>query len=361
MGVDITFNAVFPTPKTAATRFAELWGAFSKRHELSGPLGLRVYELINSANPVAVVKGPASEPSFHAEMTRLLAEYGADKYSFRGSWGIQGVRDGRPTWYDVHVTARSPLTRRDPGFGRDIDVTWDVGDSRRYTPEGKDDYPNVEQLIADLQVLIEFGASSVWAAGPDRIVNPLELYAVYHRDLNDYANDGVERPFSNWPIDVDHVEIAVEYARKDEGNQRLLTSDAGPIVYSPLLVRGTLNAFYTQLDRVLKADIEDRMERTGGADYKAYECTENQEKWIAVERVSDGTPVLRVESLRQDGDVLTIAYELIERGMNDRLARTLIPLSVLQRLYGDVHRGSVKQLRYRNTATGTDDLVPYAQ
>jgi len=59
-----------------------------------------------------------------------------------------------------------------------------------------------------------------------------------------------------------------------------------------------------QLDRVLKADIEDQMERTGAAGYKAYEYTENQQSWIAVERVSDEALLLRVDFLRRDGDVL---------------------------------------------------------
>jgi len=97
---------------------------------------------------------------------------------------------------------------------------------------------DVDQLISDLQVLIELGACSTWAAGPDRVVNPLALDAVYHRAPGDDADDGVESPFPKWPIDLDHIEIAHEYALKDGSNQRLLTTDAGPIVYSPPLVRG---------------------------------------------------------------------------------------------------------------------------
>lgn len=360
MGVDIIFNADFPTPKPAAVRLGELWTAFSRRPEFSEPMNLRVFELTDSANPIAVVQGIASDANVRAAMTTLLTEYRADKYSVRANWGIQGARDGRSTSYGVSVTARSPLTRRDSGFDRDIDVTWDVGDSRRYTPEGRDNYPTVEQVISDLRGLIECGPGSVWAAGPDRAVNPLALYAVYHRDLNDYGRDGVERPFPKWAIDQVHIELADEYARNAEGNQRILSTDVGPIVYSPLLVRGTLNMFYTYLDRVLKADIEDLIERTSAANYKAYECSGDQaEKWIVIERRTDGAQILRVDSLRQDDDILTIVYQLIEPGFNDRLAMTLIPLSVLQGLYGNVHRGSIKKLRYQNAATGTDDLVPY--
>ncbi|HEY0463329.1 MAG TPA: hypothetical protein VGC79_03930 [Polyangiaceae bacterium] len=226
MGVDVIFNAEFPAPEPAAVRFGELWAAFSKRPEFSEPMDLRVFELLDSANPIAVVKGIASDPKVRATMTKLLGEYRADNYSFRASWEIRGARGAHATSYGVYVTARSPLTRHDPGFDREIDVTWDVADSCRYTPEGKDDYPAVERLISDLQVVIELGARSIWAS-TERVINPLELYAVYHRDLNDYGRDGVERSFPKWAIDQVHIEFADEYARKAEGNQRLFSTDAG--------------------------------------------------------------------------------------------------------------------------------------
>jgi hypothetical protein len=359
MGVDVIFNAVFPEPKPAAARFGELWNAISRRPEFGEPMDLKVYESSDRDPHIAAVTGTASEPNVRVQMYRLLAEYRTDLFSFRASWRVRGTRDGRSTSYRVAVSVRSPLVRHVPWFDRDVDLTWDLGDSSRYTPEGEDQRPNVEQVISDLQVLIELGTSSIWAAGPERVMNPLQLYAVYHRDPNDYRNDGLEQALPKWPIDEVHVEVAEEYARKDDGNQRLFACTAGPIIYSPLLERGTLNMFYTHLDRVLKADIEDQMERSRAAGYTAYECSENQNKWIVVERRSDATPILRVESIQQDADVLTIAYKIIEPGFNDRLAMTLIPLSVLKGLYGDAHRSSVKQLRYQNLATGTDDLVPY--
>jgi hypothetical protein len=236
-----------------------------------------------------------------------------------------------------------------------------LGDSRRYTLDGKDDYPYAAQVISDLQVLIEAGASSVWGS-TDAAVNPLELYAIYHRDPNDYRHDGLPEPLPARPIDVVHVEVAEEYARKryeqDDG-LRLLATSAGPIVYSPQLASGTLNMFYTYLDRVMKADVRADVEETKAAGYRAYECSNLQKKWIVVERRSDGAEIVRVDSLKQEADVLTIAYEIIEPGMNDIIIRELVLRAVLQALYGGAFRGSVTQLRYRNIATETEDLVPY--
>jgi transposase len=327
---------------------------------LSGePVDLKVYESSDRDPPIAAVTGTASEPNVRVQMNRLLTEYPTDLFSFRASWRVRGTRDGRSTSYRVAVSVRSPLARHVPWFDRDVDVTWDLGDSSHYSPEGKDQHPNVELLVSDLQVLIELGAGSIWAAGPERVMNPLQLYAVYHRDSNDYRNDGLPVPLSKWPIDTEDIEVADEYARKDGGSQRLFASKAGPIIYSPLLERGTLNMFYTQLEEVLKAGMSADMRRTGAASYRAYNCSENQESWIVVERRSDGTEILRVDSIRQDADILTIAYEIIEPGIDDQIVRTLVPLAVLKGLYGDAHRSSVKQLRHQNLATGTDDLVPY--
>ena len=61
---------------------------------------------------------------------------------------------------------------------------------------------------------------------------------------------------------------------------------------------------------------------------------------------------------RPERALLTIAYEIIERGINDIIVRELVPLAVLQSFYGGAFRGSVKWLRYQNTAQGTEDVVP---
>lgn len=359
MGIDVIFNAVFPTPKSAAARFAELWRLLSTRPEFHGPGQVRVYDIGNAANPVAKVDGYVSDPAVAVQVRGLIAEYAADKYSFVGTWGLRGTRGGHRTHYGVEVTTRSPLARFAPWCDRNIDVKWDLGDSRRYTLEGKDDYPNAEQVISDLQVLIELGAASVWASA-DPVINPLELYAIYHRDPNDYRYDGLREPLPKWPIDVAHVEVAEEYAQKqyeqDDG-LRLFASAAGPIVYSPLLAGGTLNMFYTYLDRVMKADVRADVQETKAAGYRAYECSNLPKKWIVVERRSDGAEIVRIDSLKQDADVLTIAYEIIEPGINDIIIRELVPLAVLRSLYGGAFRGSVKQLRYQNTVQGTEDLV----
>jgi len=360
MSLDVIFNAVFPTPKSAAARFAELWSLLAKRPAFHGPGQVRVYELIDTANPVAKVEGYAADPAVAAKVRELLAEYAADKYSFAGSWGIQGTRKGQPTRYGVDVTIRSPLARHAPRCNRDIDITWDLGNSRRYTLAGKDDYPNAEQVISDLQELIELGASSVWAS-TDALVNPLELYAVYHRNPNDYRDDGLPAPLPKWPIDVADVEVAAEYARKEyekDDGLRLFATSGGPIVYSPQLARGTLNMFYTLLDEMMKAEVRADIEDTRAAGYRAYECNALPKKWIVVERISDGAEIVRIDPLEQEDDVLTIAYEIVEPGINDIIIRELIPLAVLQSFYGGAYRGSVKQLRYKNTAAGTDDLVP---
>jgi hypothetical protein len=361
MSIDVIFNAVFLSPKSAAARFAELWRLLSTRPEFHGPGQVQVYELINAANPVAKVAGYSSDPAVAAQIRRMIAEYAADKYSFVGTWSIRGTRGGHQTHYGVDVTTRSPLARYAPWCDRNIDITWDLGNSHRYTMEGKDDYPNAEQVNSDLQVLIELGAASVWAS-TDPVVNPLELYAVYHRDPDDYRHDGLPEPLAKWPIDVSHVEVAEEYAQKEyekDDGLRLFTTSAGPIVYGPQLASGTLNMFYTYLDEMMKGVVRDDIEETKAAGYRAYECSNLQKKWIVVERRSDGAEIVRIDSLKQDADVLTIAYEIIAPGINDIIIRELVPLAVLQSFYGGAFRGSVKQLRYQNTVQGTEDLVPF--
>ena len=361
MSVDVIFNAVFPMPKSAAARFGELWGLLSKRPQFLGPSEVRVYELARRGDPVATEPASRSDPDAAARVKSLLAEYAAEKYCFVSSWGVRATLRGQPIVYGpLDVTIPSPLARHLAWSDRDIDLVWDLGNVRRYT-EGRDDQPEAEQIIADLDVLIELGASSIWAS-TDSVVNPLELYAVYHRDPNDYRHDGLREPLPKWPIEEAHVEVAAEYARKEYENDdglRLFTSGAGPIVFSPQLARGTLNMFYTCLDEMMKAEVRSNIEETRAAGYKAYECAEPLEKRIVVERLADGAEIVRIDSLKQDAGILTIAYEIIEPGIDDIIIRELVPRAVLPSLYSGALRGSVTHLRYQNIATRTEDLVPY--
>jgi hypothetical protein len=359
MGIDIVFKAIFPTAKPAAVRFVELCSVVSRSQSFRGPLELSVYESTNAGNPVSVCRSNPSTPGLSDAMLRLVAEHGSDNYSFRSTWAIRGTRAGRVTTYSVDVTARAPVARRQPGLERDVDVTWDIGDSRRYTPEGKDDYPDVEQVISDLRVLIELGASSVWASGPGRTLTPLELFAVYHRDPNDYRHDGLPQPLPQASIDEADIEVAEEYARKEQDSQRLLPTPAGPIVYSPLLVRGTLNMFYTYLDEVVRAGVLGEIERTRGASYRAYQCRENADTWIAIERRSDAAELVRIDAVTRNGEALDILYTIIEPGIDDQIVRALVHFVVLEQFYANAYRASTKLIRFRNLASGKENVIPF--
>jgi len=355
MSVDVIYNAVFPEPKGAAQRFAELLALLANRREFKGPGRVSVYELIGSGDRLVNEVNPSA-----ARLKSLLVEYDDAKYGISGTWGVHGTRDGVRTLYGVEVSCGSPLSRSRPWLDRDVDLVWDLGNVRRYT-EGDPEQPNHEQLISDLQVLVELGASSIWGAR-DYVVNPDNLYAMYHRNPNDYRADGLETPLPKWPIGVEHIEVAAESAREkyeaDDG-LRLFTTAAGPIVYSPLLARGTLNMFYTYLERMMQAEVRADIEQTRASGYQTHEYTEGENKWLVVERRSDGAEIVRVDALEREGDVLTVAYEIIEPGINDIIIRELIPLAVLDSFYGGSYRRSVSQLRYRDKLNKTEDLVPY--
>jgi hypothetical protein len=254
VSTDVIFNAVFPAPKPAALRFAELCDFFSLRLGCSGPYRVKVYELIDSGHAVGKMDWSASDPKHLARVKEFLSKYEAEKYAVVGSWTMRCKRDGHAIQYGVDLTTRSPLTRWVSRFDRDIDVTWDLGNVRRYI-EHRDDQPDADQVIADLRALVEFGAASVWGAA-DSPLNPRELYAMYHRDPNEYRNDGLPEPLANGPIEEAYVEVAAEYARERcdaGGGPRICASVAGPIVYSPKLAWGTLKLFYTYLDEMVKA------------------------------------------------------------------------------------------------------------
>jgi len=359
MGIDVVFRTVFPEAKPAAVRFVELCSVMSQHPDFRGPVELEVYELTNSGNPIATARGSASNHGINDEMRRIVAERATPQYSFRSTWTVQRTRHGRASSYSIDVTARAPLARRAPDFERDLDVIWDIGDSRRYTPEGVGDYPSVEEVIADLGLLVELGARSIWAAGPGDTLDPLQLYVVFHRDPNDFRDDGLARPLPPWPVDELDVEVAEEYARREQDTQRLLHSTAGPIIYSPLLVRGSLNMFYTYLDEVLRAGMVADIQRTNAAAFQAFDCRENGKTWISIERKTDALPLVKLAPIRQDADVLLIDYEITDPGLDDQLVRVLVYFTVLRGLYGDAYRQSNKPLCYRNALTGKESVVPY--
>jgi hypothetical protein len=149
----------------------------------------------------------------------------------------------------VTVTVFGPRLRWLSPIPRPVDISWDVGDSRRYTVDGREDKPTV----ADVALLVDLGAESIWGVDGDLELSPHHLYAAFHRDLNAYRHDGVDEAFPFVPIDEDLVRLAAG-ARPF---YRLVETPAGPIVYHEALGAGRLSDFYIALGGAMSADAEE--------------------------------------------------------------------------------------------------------
>lgn len=258
MGWDIVFFAEFPTPEPAVVRFWRVWKGIQQRPY---PSVLTSVEILRGGDPldtlVELGTGPGTVgPTTPERVGTLLDQYATANISVQATWKIAGRRGDLDTIGGVTITTRSADHRKEPRLGRNIDVTWDTGDSRRTTPGGHDGRPNVEQVIADMSLLVELGAESIWGVGEERIIAPEHLHTVFHKHANDYHSDGFARPtFPPQPIDGDIVLLATEGLP----NVRVLQTAQGPIVYTSDLKKDRLNMFYAGMGGILLALHEEEM------------------------------------------------------------------------------------------------------
>lgn len=254
MGWDIVFLAEFSTPELAASRFRRVWEALRQRPEYVRLSSFKVSKNVDLCSPEAELGDfPGSDcPASAEQVSLLLGRYEQEDVAIAGTWRVEGSRNGVSTRGGVTVATYGPALRNRVGLGRAIDVSWDVGDSRRHTVEGLERHPNVEQVMGNLPVLVELGAESIWEIDAEGVISPKHLYAVFHRDPNDYHLDGIEPPFPDALIDGEIVDIATE----GRSYHRVVRTPNGPIVYHEELGAGHLSVFYAGLRGVLLADAE---------------------------------------------------------------------------------------------------------
>jgi hypothetical protein len=260
MGWDIVFSATMSATADPAARFRALQAALARR---GGFVKLWSFEVLDDLfwprDPLARLDSDlqGATPVTDEGVASLLDRHGgSDNVAFSGAWETRGARAGVATMGIAMITVLGAKLRWRGRLPRPIDITWDVGDSRRYTAKGKDDHPNVAQVISDLEVLVELGAESFWGVDADERLTPDNLYAVYHRDPNAYRHDGFHEPYRNVEIDNEWVRAGAE------GNPRhtILETPGGPIVYAEALGEGRLNYFYSALAGILHVVAVDALE-----------------------------------------------------------------------------------------------------
>ena len=148
MGWDIVFLAQFAVPQTASQRFRRICETLGGRPNFAKLTTFRV--LSGSAARLVELgeSGKSDGPVTQERVEALLQQYSSDDVAISGTWRVVGERDGVATKTGVIVSAYGPKLREHPRIGRPIDVSWDLGDSRRYTAEGKEDKSNVAQVMA---------------------------------------------------------------------------------------------------------------------------------------------------------------------------------------------------------------------
>jgi hypothetical protein len=266
MGWDIVFSATLSPAADPAARWRALQAALARR---PGFVKLWSFEVRDDPfywprDPLARLDSnlQGATPVTDEGVAGLLDRYaGADDVAFRGLWETRGARAGGATMGAVEITVFGAKMRWRGRLPRPIDVTWDAGDSRRYTAEGKGDHPSVAQVIEDLEVLVELGAESFWGVDADMRLTPDNLYAAYHRDPNAYRHDGVHEPFRPVEIDNEYVRLCAEESPKHSFRE----TPGGPIVYAQALGEGRLNYFYARLEGVLCVVSKDAADREAAA------------------------------------------------------------------------------------------------
>jgi hypothetical protein len=240
MGWDIVFYARFKEREDPAVRFSHVMNALDRRE---GFEPLSSFAVLENGDPFRrrVELGDVfqdTEPVTTERVEACLRELSGDRVGFRGA---RRIRRGSVTGA-VKITtfgAKVALPNIPPP---PIDLAWDVGDWRRYLPEGKEGKLSVDAVMNDVAVLVELGAESIWGVDADKIITPEHLYAVFHRDLDQYRHDGGP---SFPPIVIDEECVSVALETGDELSA--VETATGPIIYHKELGFGNLDLFYYAL------------------------------------------------------------------------------------------------------------------
>jgi hypothetical protein len=241
MGWDIVFYARFPDRQDPAIRFRQVMNALGQR---PGFEPLSFFALLDEGDPLR--RRIYLENDFQGaervtteRVEEILGTYSGANIAFLGAWPTRrdGITGG------VTVTTFGPQAApRGRSLPAGIDLTWDLGDWRRYEPGGKGNYPSIADVMNDLAVVVELGAETIWGIDGDKIVSPDHLYSVFHRDPNHYRDDGgpLYPPIA---ITDECVRVAIEVGE----DRSAIETPWGPIVYHKELGWGNLIGFYEAL------------------------------------------------------------------------------------------------------------------
>lgn len=240
MSWDIVFYARFPNRQNPVGRFRLVMNALGVR---AGFEPLSSFAVLEEGDPFRkkvdlndVFQG--SERVTPARVEEALRAYSGANVAVQGVWRTRrGAARGAVT-----VTTFGDQGACSGPLPAPIDLTWDLGDWRRYAPEGKDDRPSIDDVMNDVAVMAALGADSIWGVDGDKILSPDHLYAVFHRDPNHYRGDGGP-PFPPVPITDECVRAAVEVG----DDRSAIETQAGLIVYHNALGAGSLSGFYDAL------------------------------------------------------------------------------------------------------------------
>lgn len=242
MGWDIVFHVRFPERQDPARRFRSIRAALER---LPGVEPLSSFEVLAGGDPLRRLADlndvlDHAERVTEARVEACLTGMSGEDVGFRGIWRKRGAPGTRTA---LLVTALGPRVEL-PGLAPPpVDAVWDLGDSRRYTREGRDGWPAIDEVMADLAVLVELGAESIWGLDADKVVSPEHLYAVFHREPDLYRHDRAA-PFAPVVIPEEALRAAIE-VRPD---LRTVETPAGPVVYHEDLGAGRLRRFYDALE-----------------------------------------------------------------------------------------------------------------
>jgi hypothetical protein len=240
MGWDIVFHAQLAEREDPAARFRRVWEALDRRE---GFEPLSSFSVLADGDPSRrrvelsdVFAG--AERVTPERVESLLREHDGPRVALQGTWRTRrGSARGAVT-----VTAFGREVARPDLPLRPVDLAWDVGDWRRYSPGGRDGWPSVDAVVADAATLVELGAESVWGVDGDKRLAPEHLYAVFHRDPERYRDDGGP-PFPPVVITEECVRAALEVG----DDRSAVETRAGPLVYHRELGGGRLVGFYAAL------------------------------------------------------------------------------------------------------------------
>jgi hypothetical protein len=240
MGWDIVFYARFREREDPAARFRQVMSELGHR---DGFEPLSSFAVLDDGDPLRmrvdlndIFQG--AEPVTAEQVETCLRELSGDRVGFRGVWRIRCGSVSGGVWVTT-FGAKVALPNAPPP---PIDLAWDIGDWRRYPPGGKEGKLSIDAVMNDVAVLVELGAESIWGVDADKIISPEHLYAVFHRDPDQYRHDGGP-PFPPITIDEDCVRAALEVS----SDLRAVETPSGPIIYHKELGYGNLRYFYYAL------------------------------------------------------------------------------------------------------------------